>query len=46
MSESLVAKRKLTVNDVYKNLAANCYAVENKLVELVIIITNYNYIKF
>ena len=35
MSESLVAKRKLTVNDVYKNLAANCYAVENKLVELV-----------
>ena len=31
MSESLVSKKELTVNDVYNNLSANCYAVEKNL---------------
>jgi fibronectin-binding autotransporter adhesin len=35
MSDSLIAKRKLTVNDVYNNLSANCYAIEKNLAELV-----------
>ena len=35
MSESLVSKKELTVNDVYNNLSANCYAIENNLIELV-----------
>ena len=35
MNDNLIAKRKLTINDVYNNLSANCYAVENNLVELV-----------
>ena len=46
MSESLVSKEELTVNDVYNNLTANCAAVEKNLIDLVTIITNYNYIKF
>ena len=35
LSENLIVKRQLTVDDVYKNLAMNCYAVENNLVQLV-----------
>jgi len=35
INDNLIAKRKLTINDVYNNLSANCYAVENNLVELV-----------
>ena len=35
LSDSLIAKRKLTVNDVYKNLSANCNAVEKNLKQLV-----------
>ena len=35
MSDSLIAKKKLNVNDVYKNLNANCSAVEKKLGKLV-----------
>ena len=35
MSESLVSKKELTVNDVYNNLTANCQAVEKNLIDLV-----------
>ena len=35
MSDSLIVKKKLTVNDVYKNLDANCYIVKKKLKKLV-----------
>ena len=35
MSESLVSKKELTVNDVYNNLTANCAAVEKNLAGLV-----------
>ena len=38
LSDSLIVKKQLTIDDVYKNLAMNCYAVENNLVQLV----NYN----
>ena len=35
VSNNSKIKRQLTLNDVYNNLSANCYAIENKLVHLV-----------
>ncbi|MDC0460866.1 autotransporter-associated beta strand repeat-containing protein [Candidatus Pelagibacter sp.] len=35
ISNNSKIKRQLTLNDVYNNLSANCYAIENKLVHLV-----------
>ena len=35
ISNNSQIKRQLTLNDVYNNLSANCYAIENKLVHLV-----------
>ena len=35
LSEDLIVKKQLTIDDVYKNLSMNCSAVENNLVQLV-----------
>ena len=35
VSNNSKVKKQLTLNDVYNNLTANCYAIENKLVYLV-----------
>ncbi|MDC0974629.1 autotransporter-associated beta strand repeat-containing protein [Candidatus Pelagibacter sp.] len=35
VSNNSKIKKQLTLNDVYNNLSANCYAIENKLVHLV-----------